>query len=120
MTKKETSVQEKRAEEAIRSLYQQFPEAGKRYSNFSTDETAKLDKQIRQRHEILSRDKTLVAIQRKLADAKRVGRTKANDLHGRVDSLMRRFRLRGVTDSLIADIEKLAKEKTPLIEDRDD
>jgi len=105
-------------ESAIRSLYQLF-EAPSRHgcSRTKTKDTAVIEKKIAIRKRELDNDAKLLALTAQLEQSRKDGFAQAVELHRRVDALMRRLQIRGVTDALRKDIEALAKEKPVLIGD---
>lgn len=104
-------------ESAICSLYQAFP----RFSGCNrvrTQEVAAIEKKIKQREEELAKDAKLAKLREQLTDTKKATMKRSNDLHSQVDKLRNRFRLRGVTEELISDIEKMS-ELEPIVECHD-
>lgn len=101
-------------EAAICSLYQMFP----RFTGcnrVNTTEVVVIERKIRQRESELAKDAKLAKLREELASAKKTTMKKSNDIRAKIDKLRTRFRLRGVTEELIADIEKLA-ELEPIVE----
>ena len=104
----------KNVEQAISSLYSLFPS----YSGchrVRTPEVVAIEKKINARKEELDKDAKMLALKAQLAAKKKEIMTASNAARRQVDDLMRRFRLRGVTEQLICDVEKLSKQK-PIVE----
>jgi small-conductance mechanosensitive channel len=108
--KTEKEIQDARVEAAIRDLYTKLPAS--RYGEPETEKTADLRRKVKQRETLLQADKLLskLRIQLEQAEAEATENSKTNRRH--IDSLLNRFRLRGVSPKLIDDIEKLTTELT--------
>jgi predicted oxidoreductase len=108
----------KNAEAAISSLYDLFPKPETRYNScptVKTKELASLDKRIAARKkeldDVAEKDSKLIKLQEQRKDLHCDTVKRADTLHRRVDELMRRLRVRGVTEELLDGIEQLSKEK---------
>lgn len=107
-----------RVESAIRSLYQLFqPPPHHGCSRVKTKDVAAIEKRIAHRKRELDNDPKLIALTDQLTQARKEGFAKATALHRRVDSLLRKLQLRGVTDGLLKEIESLERESPVLIGD---
>lgn len=118
MAKTKQDKADERVESAIRALWTKFEQPSRHgCSRAKSRETAAIQKKINKRKEELDKDAKLKDLEIELKESKKKAHISAQKLHDRVDDLMRRFQLRGVTDALLSDIEKLAAEEPILIGD---
>ncbi len=120
---KVASVEEKRIESAIHSLYSLFPSVGTSSydcGRVSTKQIKDLQKKIKSREKeldkLVSTDKDLNALKKALNEVRCTTINSANELHKRVDALKRKFNLHGITPELIKEIDKLAETPPAIIE----
>lgn len=115
--------EQKRADDvyaAISSLYDLFPVVKDRYNNcvdVNTKEIQQLRKKIKKRKDQLAADAELLKLESELKEEKCKIVNAMKTQRAKVDDLLRRLRVRGVTPDLLDDIEKVSKEKpvyTPL------
>jgi len=118
MAKTKQDKADERVESAIRTLFQKF-EAPSRYgcSRARSKEVAALEKKIKKREEEIAKDAELKSLKSELKEVQKRSHEAAKELHERVNGLLRRFQLRGVSDELLNDIEALSNEKPVLIGD---
>lgn len=97
--------------EAIHSLFRLFERP--RYGSYDpkTPEIRAIEKQIRIRKRELERDPKLASLEEKLSEAKSKVSLRAAEMRQKIESLIRRLNLHGVTPALKADIAKIANEK---------
>jgi len=116
MAKKVMSPEEqhrKDVESAIRSLWSRFPVVYSCHS-VKSRETLAIVEAIKSREKELEDDRKLNDLKKKLYETQKDIVTRSKARNAQISDLLRRLQLRGVTEKLISDIEKLSKE--PAIE----
>jgi hypothetical protein len=118
MSTKEQAKTNANVEAAIRSLYDLFPSITS-CRNSRTPEVVAIERKIKARKDELAEDKKLAALLQQEKQIRANVKKTANSRRQEVDALLRRFRLRGVTDKLLSDIEALAAQSPIVICDYD-
>jgi len=112
----------RKVDEAIRSLYDKFKDPSSRgygCSNIKNKKIAELTKKIAKRRKELDADKEMTSLEKQLNEEQCRVKKEALNQHRKVDELLRRFNVRGVSDQLCDDIEELAKQEPALVDDCD-
>ena len=120
MTKADEKKHASNVESAIRSLYEKFKsgESG-RYGgcvDVKTKETAALKKRIAEREEELSNDAKLKKLKAELKKLQCDTVMAMNAQHQRVDEMLRKFQVRGVSPDLLDEIDEMSKEEPAYVE----
>ena len=106
-------------EAAIRSLYYKFkdPEIRAGYCrDVTSKEIVALKKQIKKRTEQLAKDPELAKLNNQIkAERCRIANA-AKVQHERVDDLLRKFQVRGVSPELAEEVERMSNEKPAIVE----
>lgn len=108
-TKKQELDEIAKVERAIRSLWEKFKSPSSSCRTIKNKKIVELTKKINRRRKELDADKVLKDFNVELREERCRVKKEADALHHKVDDLMRRFQLRGISDQLITDIEELAK-----------
>lgn len=118
MNAKEKLDQDKRVESAIRSLYTRFPDMTNNHScrDINTKEIKAIQKKIAARKKVLDNDPETKKLDGELVKKRCEALKKTKEQHERVDVLLRKFQTRGVTDTLLDEVDKMSTEK-PVYED---
>lgn len=106
-------------ESAIRSLYDKFKDpSANRYScsDLKTKEIKTIKKKIDKRQKELDADKQLSSLKKELKDETCKVMKAAKYQHERIDELLRKFQVRGVSPDLLDEIDDLAKQKPVFVE----
>lgn len=122
MSKTSEDKRARKVEEAIRSLYDKFKDPSSRGWGCSTVKNKKiveLGKKITKRQKELDADKAMTDLKKQLNEEQCRVKKEALNQHRKVDELLRRFNVRGVSDQLCDDIEELAKQEPALVDDCD-
>lgn len=115
-TKKQAQNETVKVEMAIRSLWEKFKSPSSGCRSIKNKKIVDLTKKINRRRKELDADKVLKDLNVELKEERCRVKKEADALHHKVDDLMRRFQLRGVSEQLISDIEELAKNE-PVYDD---
>jgi len=122
MSKTSEDKRARKVEEAIRSLYDKFKDPSSRgwgCSNIKNKKIVELGKKIAKRRKELDADKEMTSLEKQLNDEQCRVKKEALNQHRKVDELLRRFNVRGISDQLCDDIEELAKQEPALVDDCD-
>lgn len=106
-------------ESAIRSLYSKFKDlSGSRFScvQVNTKEIEAIRRKIAKRKKELDADKQLKALEKELKDESCRVILAAKAQHERVDGLLRKLQVRGVSPDLLDEVEALSNEKPAYVE----
>lgn len=120
MSKTAEAKKVKDVESAIRSLYDKFKDPStSRYGgcpDIKTKETVAIKKKIAKRRKELDDDKQLNQLEKdlKAEQCKVIAAAKAQ--HDRVDELLRKFQVRGLSPDLLDEVEAMSAEKPAYVE----
>lgn len=120
MSKTAEAKKVKDVESAIRSLYDKFkdPSTG-RYggcSDIKTKETIAIKKKIAKRQSEINNDKVLKQLEKDLKAEQCKVIAAAKSQHERVDELLRKFQVRGLSPDLLDEVEVMSGEKPAYVE----
>lgn len=120
MSKTSEAKQLKDVESAIRSLYEKFKDpSASRYGgcpDIKTKETVAIKKKIAKRRLELENDKQLKQLEKELKVEQCKVIASAKSQHDRVDELLRKFQVRGLSPDLLDEIETMSGEKPAYVE----
>lgn len=119
MSKSDDKKQANNLESAIRSLYSRFKDVSyTRHgcSTLNTKETAAIKRKIAKRRKELDADKVLCELQRELKKEQCRIVLAAKAQRDRVDALLRKFQVRGVSPDLMDEVEALSAEEPAYVE----
>jgi hypothetical protein len=122
MSKTSDDKRSRKVEEAIRSLYDKFKDPSSRgygCSNIKNKKIVDLRKKIAKRRKELNADKEMTSLEKQLNEEQCRVKKEALNQRRKVDELLRRFNVRGVSDQLCDDIEELAKQEPVLVDECD-
>lgn len=107
-------------ESAIRSLYEKFknPETG-RYGgcvDIKTKETVAIKKKIKEREQELANDTKVKKLQAELKKIQCDTVLAMKKQHDRVDEMLRKFQVRGISPDLLDEIDEMSKEEPAYVE----
>lgn len=117
---KKTPEQQKKEEvyAAIRSLYDMFPDS-RSCRRLRTKETLLLEKKIKERKATLEKDTVVLGLEAKLKAVKTSVADICQQQRRKIAQIERTLNLRGPSEQLIKDIEKLSKEEPVILLDYD-